>query len=68
MQKVTYIGTNYDEVKRLCGEKFLALYFCIIFSILSVDTSEGFISVNECNTPILKIDGSLRIEKKENVT
>jgi hypothetical protein len=28
MEKVFYTGTNYDEVKRLCGDKVLAPYFC----------------------------------------
>ena len=47
MKKVQYTGTNYEEVKYLCGDKVLAPYFCMGFSMLSVDTGEGFVSVNE---------------------
>ena len=57
MQKVTYIGTNYDEIKRLCGDKVLAPYFCMGFSMLSVDTGEGFVSVNEGDTIVREDDG-----------
>ncbi len=63
MDKIVYTGTNYDEVKRLCGDKVLAPYFCMGFSMLSVDTGEGFVSVNEGDTIVREDDGSLRIEK-----
>ena len=63
MQRLTYTGTNYDEVKRLCGDKVLAPYFCMGYSMLSVDTGEGFVSVNEGDTIVREDDGSLRIEK-----
>ncbi len=59
MQKVTYIGTNYDEIKRLCGDKVLAPYFCMGFSMLSVDTGEGFVSVNEGDTIVREDDCGL---------
>ena len=62
MEKVTYTGTNYDEVKRLCGNKVLAPYFCMGFTMLSVDTSDGFVTVNEGDTIILDDDGSISIE------
>ena len=29
MQSVKYTGTNYGEVKALCGDKVLAPYFCM---------------------------------------
>ncbi len=62
MEKDTYTGTNYDEVKRLCGNKVLAPYFCMGFTMLSVDTGEGFVTVNEGDTIILNDDGSITIE------
>lgn len=61
MQSLLYTGTNYDEVKRLCGDKVLAPYFCMGFSMLSLDTGEGFVTVNEGDTTVLDDDGSLRI-------
>lgn len=64
MQKLLYTGTNYDEVKRLIGDKVLAPYFCMGFSMLSVDTGEGFVSVNEGDVIVREDDGSLRIEKQ----
>ena len=63
MKTVTYTGTNYGEVKRLCGDKVLAPYFCMGFSMLSVDRGEGFVSVYEGDTIVREDDGSLRIEK-----
>ncbi|MBR4167911.1 MAG: hypothetical protein IKR44_08890, partial [Bacteroidales bacterium] len=61
MQSLLYTGTNYDEVKRLCGGRVLAPYFCMGFSMLSLDTGEGFVTVNEGDTIVLGDDGSLRI-------
>ena len=63
MEKVFYTGTNYGEVKRFCGDKVLTPCFCMGFSMLSVDTGEGFVSVNEGDTIVREDDGSLRIEK-----
>lgn len=63
MKTVVYTGTNYDEVKRLCGDKVLAPYFCMGFSMLSVDTGDGFVSVNEGDTIVREDDSSLRIVK-----
>ena len=62
MGKIIYTGTNYDEIKRLCGNKVLSPYFCMGFSMLSVDTGEGFVSVNEGDTIVMEDEGSLRIE------
>ena len=62
MDKVRYIGTNYEEVKRLCGDKVLAPYFCMGFTMLSVDTGEGFVSVYEGDDIVREDDGTLRIE------
>ena len=64
MTKLIYTGSNYDEVKQLCGDKVLAPYFCMGFSMLSVDTGEGFVSVNEGDAIILEDDGSLQIERQ----
>ena len=63
MHRLLYTGTNYDEVKRLCGDRVLAPYFCMGFSMLSVDTGDGFVTVNEGDTIVLEDDGSLRIER-----
>ncbi len=59
--KVKYTGTNYAEVKELCGDKVLAPYFCMGFSMLSLLTDEGFVTVNEGDTIILEDDGSFRV-------
>ena len=64
MQRVIYTGTNYDEVKRMCGDRVLAPYFCMGFSMLSVDTGDGFESVNEGDAIVLEDDGALRVEKQ----
>ncbi|MBQ6576555.1 MAG: hypothetical protein IJL91_02255 [Bacteroidales bacterium] len=59
--KVKYTGTNYAEVKELCGDKVLAPYFCMGFSMLSLLTEDGFVTVNEGDTIILEDDGSFRV-------
>ena len=66
MITVFYTGTNYDEVKRLCGDRVLAPYFCMGFSMLSIDTGNGFVTVNEGDTIVLEDDGTLRIENVAN--
>ena len=63
MKILTYTGTNYNEIKRLCGDRVLAPYFCMGFSMLSVDTGDGFVTVNEGDTIVLEDDGTLRVEK-----
>ena len=63
MLRLLYTGTNYDEVKLLCGDRVLAPYFCMGYSMLSVDTGDGFVTVNEGDTIVLEDDGTLRIEK-----
>ena len=63
MQSLLYTGTNYDEFKRLCGDKVLVPYFCMGFSMLSLDTRDGFETVNEGDTIVLEDDGSLRIDR-----
>ena len=63
MLRLLYTGTNYDEVKRLGGDRVLAPYFCMGFSMLSVDTGDGFETVNEGDTIVLEDDDTLRIEK-----
>ena len=62
MDKIIYTGTNYEDVKRLCGDKVLAPYFCMGFTMLSVDTGDGFVSVYEGDVIVREDDGTLRIE------
>ena len=47
MTRIQYTGTNFDELKALLGDKLLAPYFCMGFTMLSVLTDDGFISVQE---------------------
>ncbi len=63
MQKIQYTGTNYEQLKQLCGDRLLAPYFCMGFSMLSLDTGHGFETVNEGDFIILDDDGTLRLER-----
>ena len=63
VKSVRYTGTNYDEVKALCGDKVLAPYFCMGFTMLSLMTEEGFVTVHECDTIVLDDDGEFHVEK-----
>ena len=47
MEQIQYTGTNYDEVKRFCGDALLAPYFCMGITMLSLMTDEGFVTVHE---------------------
>ena len=62
MESLIYTGSNYDEVKHLCGDRVLAPYFCMGFSMLSLDTGDGFVTVNEGDTIIREDDGTLHVE------
>ena len=62
MTRIKYTGTNYNEVKSLLGDKVLAPYFCMGFSLLSVLTDEGFETVHEGDTVVLEDDGKIRVE------
>ena len=64
MKRVQYTGTNYEEIKALCGDRILAPYFCMGFSMLSVDMGEGFESVNEGDVIVLEENGLLRVERQ----
>ena len=61
MQRIQYTGTNYDEVKRLCGDKVLAPYFCMGFSMLSLETPHGWVTVNEGDFIVMDDSGSLSV-------
>ena len=61
MESLVYTGTNFEEVKRFCGDKVLAPYFCMGFSMLSLETPEGLITVNEGDTILRTPDGTFFI-------
>ena len=61
MQKVQYTGNNFDEIKELCGDKILAPYFCMGFSMLSLMTDDGFVTVNEGDTILLDDSGKFTV-------
>lgn len=63
MQRIQYTGTNYEEVKRLCGDKILAPYFCMGFSMLSLETEDGWITVNEGDFIVQDDNGRFLVEK-----
>ena len=67
MTRIQYTGTNYNEVKSLLGDKVLAPYFCMGFSLLSVLTDEGFETVNEGDSVVMDEDGRIRIETGDNI-
>ena len=62
MKRVQYTGNNFEEVKQLCGDKILAPYFCMGFSMLSLLTDDGFVTVNEGDTILLDDTGRFSVE------
>ena len=62
MERLQYTGTNYEEVRRFCGDKVLAPYFCMGFSMLSLETPQGYITVNEGDYIVRDADGRYSVE------
>ena len=48
MEKIQFTGDNVDDVKAFCGEGcMVSTYFGMGFTMLSIFTSEGILTVNE---------------------
>ena len=63
VKKIQYTGLNFHEVKQMCGDKVLAPYICMGFSMLSLFTEEGCVSVNEGDTIVMDEKGNFSVEK-----
>lgn len=63
MEKILYTGLNYPQVKEFCGDMVMAPYFCMGFSMLSLITEEGCITVNEGDTILKDEKGRFYIEE-----
>lgn len=63
VKRIQYTGTNYDEIRCLCGDRVLAPYFCMGFSMLSLETGEGLVTVNEGDTVVIDDDGIISVER-----
>ncbi len=63
VKRIQYTGNNFDEIKRLCGDKVLAPYFCMGFSMLSLETEEGFVTVNEGDCVVMDDSGKISVER-----
>ena len=62
MTKIQFLGTNFNEIKGLLGDKVLAPYFCMGLSMLSVLTADGFVTVNEGDWIVVDDAGRVSIE------
>ena len=62
MTRIQYTGSNYDEIKAILGDKVLAPYFCMGFTMLSVLSDDGFLSVNEGDVIVLDDAGKILVE------
>lgn len=62
MEKILYTGLNYPQVKEFCGDMVMAPYFCMGFSMLSLITEEGCITVNEGDTIVKDEKGRFYVE------
>ncbi len=63
MEKILYTGLNYPQVKEFCGDMVMAPYFCMGFSMLSLITEEGCITVNEGDTILKDEKGRFYVEE-----
>jgi len=62
MEKILSTGLNYPQVKEFCGDMVMAPYFCMGFSMLSLITEEGCITVNEGDTILKDEKGRFYVE------
>ncbi len=62
IKKIQYSGLNFHEIKQMCGDMVLAPYICMGFSMLSLYTEEGFVSVNEGDTVVMDEKGNFHVE------
>ena len=62
MEKILYTGLNYPQVKEFWGDMVMAPYFCMGFSMLSLITEEGCITVNEGDTILKDEKGRFYVE------
>lgn len=63
MEKIQFLGTNADEVKAFCGDEcMVSPYFGMGFSMLSIITPDGIVTVNEGDYLVKEDDGSFRTE------
>ena len=60
--KIQYTGLNYPMIQEFCGDKILAPYICMGFSMLSLLGPDGFITVNEGDTICKDGVGNLWVE------
>lgn len=61
--KIQYTGLNYEQVKEFAGDRILAPYFCMGFSMLSLYTTDGFVTVNEGDYIVKDNNGNLSVNK-----
>ena len=62
MTRIQYTGTNYGELKQLLGDRLLAPFDCMGFSMLSLMTEDGPVTIHEGNFVTLRPDGSVTID------
>ena len=62
MTRIQYTGNNYAELKQLLGERLLAPYDCMGFSMLSLMTDESPVAIHEGNYVTLHSDSSVIID------
>ena len=62
MTRIQYTGTNYDELKVLLGDRLLAPYFCMGFTMLSLLTEDGPVTIQEGDYLVVDDDGCVTVE------
>ena len=62
IQKIQYTGLNYPQMQQFCGDQILAPYICMGFSMLSLLTPDGFVTVNEGDTICKDLSGKMWVE------
>lgn len=62
MTRIQYTGGNYEDLKDLFGDRLLAPYFCMGFTMLSLLTDSGPVTVNEGDYLVIDDDGHVTVE------
>lgn len=59
---IQYTGMNFIAVQEFCDGKIMAPYFCMGFSMLSLMTDDGLVTIHEGDWIVKSPDGKFTIE------
>jgi len=62
ISRIQYTGLNFQQVMEFTGGRVLAPYECMGFSMLSLQTDDGFVTIHEGDWICKDESGNLTVE------